>query len=209
MTVVSNSSLSRRERKKAVVRAAIIQRGIELFAAHGIEMVTVDQIAAAADVGKGTIYNYFATKEDIVVAFVVELERKVQAKLARFSSNEAPLENALSEFVRAQFALKRRYHRFVRMFFAQMFYSTEQFMPYMAEIQRAIDPPLEALFGTLQKRGNIRADVSLPDLIQAFKTIQLGLMALWAIEGPPFRGTEQALQTEIRLLCEGLKGAQR
>ncbi len=207
--MVTAVPLSRRERKKAAVRAAIIQRGIELFAAHGIESVTVDQIAAAADVGKGTIYNHFATKEDIVVAFVVDLERKVQAKLTKFSSTEAPLQDVLSQFVRAQFALKRRYHRFVRMFLAQMFYSTEQLMPYMAEMQRAIDPPLEVLFGTLQKRGSIRADVNLPDLIQAFKTIQLGLTALWAIEGPPFRGTEHALQTEIRLLCEGLKGAER
>jgi hypothetical protein len=41
-------------------------------------------------------------------------------------------------------------------------------------------------------------------LIVVFKTIQLGLAALWAIEGPPFRGTEKILNQEIKIFCEGL-----
>ena len=45
-----------------------------LFSRRSLDAVTIDEIAAAADVGKGTIYNYFATKEDIVVAFMADLE---------------------------------------------------------------------------------------------------------------------------------------
>ena len=206
MTEVRQGLPSRRERKKATVRARIMACGIEFFSRQGIDAVTVDQIAAAADVGKGTIYTYFNTKEDIVVAFIVELERKVQPKLKDFSPGDVPLDRILVDFIQAQFALKKRHHRFVRMFLGQMFLNTDHFLPYMAEMQRAIDPPLEALFGTLQKRGVVRADVSLPDLIQTFKTVQLGLTALWAVEGPPFRGTQRTMQIEMKLLCEGLKG---
>ena len=205
MTTVGLDVPSRRERKKAAARADIIASGIALFSEHGIDAVTVEQVAAAANVGKGTIYNHFNTKEDIVVAFMVELERKVQAKLKNFSLGKAPLEGILSDFIRAQFALKKRHYRFVRMFFGQMFFNTEHFMPYMVEVQRTIDPLLETLFGALQKRGAVRADVSVPDMIQAFKTIHLGLTALWAVEGPPFRGTERTLRIEMKLLCEGLK----
>jgi len=87
-----------------------------------------------------------------------------------------------------------------------MFLQTEQFFPYMVEMQKAIDPPLEKLFGRLQQRGAIRRDIQLPDLIMIFKTIHLGLTALWAVEGPPFRATETIVRQEMTLLCKGLEG---
>ncbi len=37
----------------------------------------------------------------------------------------------------------------------------------------------------------------------------LGLTALWAIEGPPFRGAEHALQQQVKLFCEGLEVKRR
>jgi hypothetical protein len=88
---------------------------------------------------------------------------------------------------------------------AQMFMRTEQFLPYMLEMQKAIDPNLEALFGSLQERGQLRKDAAIPELIAVFKTVHLGLTALWAVEGPPFHWTEQVLQREIKLFCEGLE----
>jgi AcrR family transcriptional regulator len=206
MTVVTLQEAPRRERKKARVRAQIVATAIELFSRHGLDEVTVDRIAQAADIGKGTIYNYFATKEDIVVAFMVDLEKKLQARVRRFVASRKPLASILADFIRFQFRQKAPHHPFVRVFLAQMFARTEQFLPYMVEMQQAIDPPLETLFQGLQERGLIRKDVHLPELIVTFKTIHLGLTALWAIEGPPFQQTEKTLKQEMKLFCEGLKG---
>lgn len=75
----------------------------------------------------------------------------------------------------------------------------------MVEMQKTIDPPLERLFGHLQRRGAIRRDVQLPDLIMIFKAIHLGLTAMWALEGPPFRTTESIVRQEMMLFCEGLE----
>ena len=63
----------RRERKKTQVRKRILAVALELFARHGLDAVTVEHIADVADLGKGTIYNYFPAKEDIVVAFMADL----------------------------------------------------------------------------------------------------------------------------------------
>jgi len=196
---------SRRERKKSAVRSKIIAAAIELFSRKGIENATVEQIAEAADIGKGTVYNYFETKEDIVVAFMADLERRVQARLHRLAALTGPLDSILAEFIRLQLQRKKRYHKFVRVFLGQMFLHTDSFMPYMAEMQKAIDPPMEKLFRALQQRGLLRQDVNLSELILIFKTMQLGLTALWAVDGPPFRGTEYILTQEIKLFCEGLK----
>jgi AcrR family transcriptional regulator len=205
MTRVIKPQGSRRERKKSAVRSRIIAAAIELFSRNGIEKATVEQIAEAADIGKGTVYNYFDTKEDIIVAFMADLERRVQARLHRLAALSGSLELILAEFVRLQLRRKKEYHKFVRVFLGQMFLHTESFLPYMAEMQKAIDPPMEKLFRALQERGLLRRDVSLPELIVIFKTMQLGLTALWAVEGPPFRATEYVLKQEIRLFCEGLK----
>ena len=57
----------------------------------------------------------------------------------------------------------------------------------------------------LIERGMIRRDIQLRDLIMVFKTIQLGLTALWAVEGPPFRATESTVRQEMKLFCKGLE----
>jgi AcrR family transcriptional regulator len=205
MTIVTSENRSRRARKKAALRSRIMTVAIRLFSRHGIDAVTVDKIAEAADVGKGTIYNYFQTKDDIIVAFMVDVERKVQAELSRFNRSKKPLDNILAEFLLHQFRVKARYREFVRVFLGHMFLHTEQFIPCMVEMQKVVDPPLESLFRGLQERGAIRTDVSLPELILAFKTIHLGITALWVVEGPPFQTTERVLRQQTKLFSQGLE----
>jgi AcrR family transcriptional regulator len=55
-----------RERKKQATRLAIHEAAMRLFAERGFTATTIDQIAAASDVSRATVLNYFATKEDIV-----------------------------------------------------------------------------------------------------------------------------------------------
>jgi len=203
MTVVTHRP-GRRERAKAAIRARIISAAIGLFGKRGIDSVTVDEIAAAADVGKGTTYNYFRTKEEIIVAFMAAFERKVQAKVAKLDPS-LPVEDALAEYIRLQFRMKASHHGFVRVFFGQMFLHTAAFVPYLLEIHSLSLPPLQALFRALQDRGAIRRDVSIDDLASAFVNLHLGLTALWAVEGPPFRMTEEALRRQVKFFCEGVE----
>jgi len=56
-----------RARKKARTRDAIADAAISLFLAHGFDQVSVNDIAAAAEVSKPTLFRYFATKEDLVL----------------------------------------------------------------------------------------------------------------------------------------------
>ena len=55
-----------RERKKHATRRAIHEAGIRLFDQQGFAATTMEQIAAAADVSRATVFTHFAAKEDVV-----------------------------------------------------------------------------------------------------------------------------------------------
>ncbi|MGA4840966.1 TetR/AcrR family transcriptional regulator [Streptomyces sp. G45] len=59
--------LGLRERKKRQTAARIWRTAVDLFAERGFEKVSVAEIAAAADVSKMTVFNYFGTKEDLLL----------------------------------------------------------------------------------------------------------------------------------------------
>lgn len=56
-----------RARKKARTHDAIADAAISLFLARGFDEVSVNDIAAAAEISKPTLFRYFATKEDLVL----------------------------------------------------------------------------------------------------------------------------------------------
>jgi AcrR family transcriptional regulator len=56
-----------RERKKQKTRESIQRTALQLFERQGYEETTIDQIAAAAEISPSTFFNYFPTKEDVVL----------------------------------------------------------------------------------------------------------------------------------------------
>lgn len=57
-----------RERKKQQTRALVTDTARRLFAQRGFDQVTLAEVARAADVSQGTLFNYFPRKEDLVLS---------------------------------------------------------------------------------------------------------------------------------------------
>src|SRR5260370_17336588 len=60
---------SRRQRRSAEIRDRLFRAALNLFAKKGFTETTVEDITEAADVGKGTFFNYFPSKDHILLAF--------------------------------------------------------------------------------------------------------------------------------------------
>ena len=56
-----------RERKKLKTRESIQRTALRLFEKQGYEETTIEEIAAAAEISPSTFFNYFPTKEDVVL----------------------------------------------------------------------------------------------------------------------------------------------
>src|SRR3981081_2173048 len=66
-----------RERKKERTRRQIAERAARLFAGRGYEEVAVGDVAREAEVAEQTVYNYFPTKEQLVI----DRDQQVQDRL--------------------------------------------------------------------------------------------------------------------------------
>ncbi len=72
---------TRRARKKEATRRRILEAAFKLFVEQGFDNTTVDQITEEADIGKGTFYNYFTTKEAALYDFMEDLGSQRGQKL--------------------------------------------------------------------------------------------------------------------------------
>lgn len=88
-----------RERKKRATRRALQREALRLVADHGLDAVTVEQIAAAADVSPRTFFNYFATKEEALFAVDSEAIAENCAALAARPEGETPLQTLRAVFL--------------------------------------------------------------------------------------------------------------
>lgn len=81
-----------RARKRLATRRAISQVADRLFLERGFENVTVDEIAAAAGIGRMTVFNYFPRKEDMFFDRDEEGRETVREALRQRDPGESPIE---------------------------------------------------------------------------------------------------------------------
>jgi AcrR family transcriptional regulator len=81
-----------RARKKRATRDAIAASARRLFAERGYDEVTVAEVAVAADVSEKTVFNHFATKEDLVFAGGETRLAQLQAAIAQRPSGTSVLD---------------------------------------------------------------------------------------------------------------------
>jgi AcrR family transcriptional regulator len=75
---MTERSAARRKRRIAARRAQILDAAAKVFAEKGFHRATTKEIADTADVSEGTIYNYFGSKEDLLIGIMTRLA-KVEA----------------------------------------------------------------------------------------------------------------------------------
>ncbi|GAA4736321.1 TetR/AcrR family transcriptional regulator [Modestobacter marinus] len=81
-----------RERKKQATRVALHEAALRLVAERGLDRVSVDEIAAAADVSPRTFFNYFPSKDEAVIGLDPEHSLRLAEALSTRPADETPIQ---------------------------------------------------------------------------------------------------------------------
>ena len=92
-TSSKDTVLSRKERDKLRNKEAILKAAVHLFAQKGFAETKLEDVAALAEFGKGTLYNYFENKDDLLLsAFDYAVGNVLDFLYDQLSSVSDPLE---------------------------------------------------------------------------------------------------------------------
>lgn len=81
-------------------RGTILQAAEKMFADRRFDEVTLDEIAAEAGVGKGTLYLYFKNKEDLFARMTIEGIDEMTARILAVAAMDLPFRERLALFAR-------------------------------------------------------------------------------------------------------------
>ena len=84
---------------KSAVKDAILDATDRLLARFGYRKMTVEDIAAEAGIGKGTIYLHFSSKEEVVLSHIDRIVERLQERLKEIASSDAPAAERLRQML--------------------------------------------------------------------------------------------------------------
>lgn len=88
------------ENNSAAKHARILHAAVELFTERDFHQVLMDDVAERADVGKGTVYRYFPTKEELYFATIFEGWDRLGKELEAVAQQNVPLHDLLEQVTR-------------------------------------------------------------------------------------------------------------
>jgi AcrR family transcriptional regulator len=179
----------RRERRRTEIRERLFSSALRLFAERGFMETTVEDITEAADVGKGTFFNYFRTKEHVLATFGAERLAAIEQALDR--AKNGPVMPVLQELAVDLISHKTENAALLRAIYA----AHASCAPVRAELHRRLQIGrrlLAEIFLIAQERGEVRRDMSPTEMARLVQIVLLGVTLSWSLHpDSSLRGTAQ------------------
>lgn len=208
MTMVINASKRKRANRaipRVQLRQRIEQTALRLIRAHGFDSVSVDQIVAAAGVSKGTFFNFFPTKSDVLIVYYHELDGRL-AVLRNHLDASDPL-TALERFFTRAEELFRREGSLVETLMRAI-WSHPSLMNADLESASSDRRGFAAFLVRARVAGSISEDVDPVVAADALGDLWSGSVLRWVTGGRRF-DLAASVTPKLRLLFSGLAPKQR
>lgn len=192
---------------RQATRQRLLAAAADEFGRVGFERANIDAISLAAGFAKGTIYNYFSSKEELFLAVVEE------ASAQATGSAPAPADASAKERLRLTLvgfcAWARDHDAFARVLVRECLMGTPGLYPRVI----IAEAPLVHQLGTILREGalagELRDDLPAELLASALAGLaDLALVQHWATDGA-YPTLEQIPELVLRLLLEPTRGALR
>jgi AcrR family transcriptional regulator len=181
----SRSSIApanRRERQSVERRERLFRAALDLFARKGFAETTVEDITNAADLGKGTFFNYFPSKEHILLAFGEMQLTKLKAAFEEMRSANVPVPVFMRSLGARMTQEPMRNPSIIRILL-QAFLTDSSVREPMLNLQNRVIAIHTEMIRIGQSRGEIRNDLPPEMLAHVFRQTIFGTLLIWTLHG--------------------------
>jgi AcrR family transcriptional regulator len=197
-----------RGRKKEESRHRIIAVAGHLFAEHGLDSTTMEDIAAAADVSVGTLYNYFGSKTALLLAAVDEDTDEMVARGAAILAK--PGNDATRAVARLFATYADALYTWDRGLLQEVMSASfrrggANLTAELAQMDMRLIEQLVALLEPFRQRGAIRSDVPAGDAaLLLYSVLATQLFIYLSLDGISKHAFKLQLNRQIGLVFGGL-----
>lgn len=206
----------RRERERQRRREAIVDAAERIFFERGIESATMDDVAVAAELSKGTLYLYFRNKADLYLAVVVRGMAILRQMFERASVAHERGVDKIEAIGRAYFEFSKRYPDY---FNAMLHFESTapvggETLDGTRECERQSADLMELCARAIRagtEDGSIRADVHPMKTALTLYGLSTGLLQIIAIKGRQIKeqhdiNPDELVATFFDLIENSLRG---
>jgi len=208
------SSQDRREKERESRRSAILKAARKLFFDRGFKNVTVDKIAAKAEVSKGSVYLYFKSKEEIYTQILInDSINSFQDLEKKFSAKDAPAEELLLIFADNYIDYFLNENELFRILMTFMLHADDMILTdeQNAQLLQATNDNIKFVSEILQKgvdAGEFSPIINIRQAQNAIWGLLNGIISLFLFMGKPSMRAERIHSTakdSLNILIKGLR----
>jgi AcrR family transcriptional regulator len=173
---------NRRERQSAERRERLFRAALDLFARKGFGETTVEDITNAADLGKGTFFNYFPSKEHILLGFAEMQLAKLKAAFEEMRSANVPVPVFMRSLGARMTQEPIRNPAIIRILL-QAFLTDSPVRESVLNLQNRVIAIHTEMIRIGQSRGEIRNDLPPEVMAHVFRQTIFGTLLIWTLHG--------------------------
>ena len=199
--MLSPTPYDRRSRRSADTRERLFRAALDVFSKKGFANATIEDITNAADVGKGTFFNYFPSKDHILLAFAeMQLSRLRQA-VDDARKNETPVRQFFRSLTALMTAEPSRNPDLIRVLLLA-FLSNQEVRQAMLDLQDRVLAIHSEMIQFGQERGEIRNDLPPLAIALVFRQTIFGTLLIWSLYGD--NSLPSRIESAFELIWSGL-----
>jgi len=180
--ISTSLTLNRRERQSVERRERLFRAALDLFARKGFAETTVEDITNAADLGKGTFFNYFPSKEHTLLAFGEMQLAKLKAAFEEMRSANVPVPVFMRSLGARMTQEPIRNPAIIRILL-QSFLTDSPVRESVLNLQNRVIAIHTEMIRIGQSRGEIRNDLPPEVIAHVFRQTIFGTLLFWTLHG--------------------------
>jgi AcrR family transcriptional regulator len=207
------SSEDRRKKVKETKKNAILKAARKLFFDKGYKAVTVDSIAAKAELSKGSIYLYFESKEEIYAQILIADNIEFHKGVNNIMQTDASASTLLLEFARIYVDYFLGDNELFRIFMAFMLQADQMNLTedQHSHLLKMANENIRIISGILQKgidSGEFSSTINARQGQNAIWGLLNGIISLYLFTGIPAKRGEKIhsmVKNSLNIFIKGLK----